>query len=111
VQVGLLAATIVSIMLYLHPKLEKDAPTKAPQVIVTAEYILYFALVLVLWSGGCALSIRLASALDYFSLFRWIFYKFSPFVNWMTIFTLFCALGLVFLGVTLQLPVVVNSYS
>lgn len=111
VQVGLLVAVIISLMVYVQLKFDKDASGKVnvPSVIYASEYILYSALLLVLGGGGCALIIRLASALDYWRFPCWVFYTFSPFVNWMTIFTSLCALGLLFLGVTLQLPGVVDA--
>ena len=109
---GLLSAVITTLMTYLQPKLSPDPTTgkvTAPAVVFASEYILYTALVVVLGGGGCALTVRLASALDYWRFPRWVFYTLSPFVNWVTIFSLLCALGLLFLGVTLQLPGVVDA--
>jgi hypothetical protein len=93
-----------------------DAPqiprwTGAPVKLAVSEYFLYAAFVSAISCGSYALSIRLASELVSHPLFRWIFYKFSPFVIWYTIFVLWGALALLFVAVTLQLPFIVDVFS
>ena len=90
------------------PKLEQW--NGAPIILTTAEYILYGALGVTFTGGMYALLIRLTSALGDWRLFRLFFYKFSPFVIWMSIFLMCCSFALIFLAATLQLPAVVDSY-
>ena len=137
---ALLAAVSVTLMTYIQPKLDPDSGaeavallrilvyqannsafggevpevlkwTGAPSALITSEYILFLALCTGLLGGAYALLIRLASVLNSVRIFHWLYYKFSPFVVWFTVFLLMCTFGLIGLAATLQLPVVVNYYT
>ena len=86
-------------------------PTAVPTVISVSEYTLYTALLVALVAGGLALAIRLSSALHSLPFFGFIFRIFHNIVIWLTILGLLCSFGLLFIAATLQLPVVVNSFS
>lgn len=136
---ALLSAVVVTLMTYIQPQLNQDPNdemtallrilvynannsafggdvpqipqwTGAPSALITSEYILFIALCTGLFGGAYALLIRLASVLNSWRFFHWLYYKLSPFVIWITIFLLMCAFGLIGLAATLQLPVVVDSY-
>ena len=136
---ALLSAVITSFMFYIQPKLNPDTnettallrtlaynanpsafvgavtqvpqSTGVPKVLYASEYILYTALVITLGAGALALIIRLSSELSDKFLFRWLFKIFFSIIIWLTVFVLLCVFGLLFLAVTLQLPIVVNSVS
>ena len=137
-QVGLLSAVITSFMVYVQPKLDQDHTQEtaallrilvynanhnafggevpqipewkgAPQNLSASEYLLYMALLSTLACGGYALIIRLASALNTWRVFRWVFYRFSPLVIWVTILALWGAFGLLFIAATLQFADAVSS--
>lgn len=83
--------------------------TPGPAVLFKSEYILYGALTATISCGAFASLVRLASALNGSRHFRWLYFKLSPVVVWMTILCLWIASILTFVAIALQLPVVVDS--
>lgn len=96
-------------MIYLQPKIEDGKA--APTAIYASVYILYLALICSLGGGAVALIVRLSAVLNGIWLFRWLYYIFSPIVIWLTILSMLGTFGLIFVAVTLQLPVVMAALS
>ena len=102
--------------------LSKDSSgnVNAPAIVSASVYILYFSLLIALGGGAAGLIFRLISVIlvwdslswvFFIGVIRWIYFKSRPIITWLTIFALLCSLGLLFIGVTLQLPVFVNLSS